>query len=143
MNEEITVNLVLSIIKQESKFDKNAKSNKDAFGLMQLTFLTAKEQAEKLDMEISINDLYDRILTIESDLKEFQDVENYVNLFGIFGDKQLVLLSYNAGLGNVNKWLENNEIYKKNGVYVTPFKESNNYLRCVLQNEKIYNIINR
>lgn len=137
MNEEITLNLVLSIIKQESKFDKNAKSNKDAFGLMQLTFLTAKEQAEKLDMEISINDLYVPEINIKLGV-------NYLNyLFGIFGDKQLVLLSYNAGLGNVNKWLENNEIYKKNGVYVTPFKESNNYLRCVLQNEKIYNIINR
>ncbi|MBQ1172983.1 MAG: toll/interleukin-1 receptor domain-containing protein [Lachnospiraceae bacterium] len=40
---------------------------------------------------ICINDLYDRILTIESDLKEFQNVENYVNLFIKLFDKAELL----------------------------------------------------
>lgn len=134
-NPNLTKNLVLSIIKQESKFNEKAKSGSDAFGLMQLTYPTAKEVANKLNLEISINDLYKPDINIKLGI-------NYLNyLFTIFEDKQLVIISYNAGFNKVKIWQQNNELKIKKGIYITPYKETTNYLRKVLQNEKIYNII--
>lgn len=133
-NANLTKNLVLSIIKQESKFNKKAKSNRDAFGLMQLTYPTAKEVADKLNIEINIDDLYNPEINIKLGV-------NYLNyLFTIFDDKQLVIISYNAGFNKVKSWQENNELILENGVYITPYKETTNYLKKVLQNEKIYNL---
>lgn len=134
-NTNLTKNLVLSIIKQESKFNEKAKSSRDAFGLMQLTYPTAKEVADKLNIEITIDDLYNPEINIKLGI-------NYLNyLFTIFDDKQLVIISYNAGFNKVKSWQENNELKLKSGIYVTPYKETTNYLKKVLQNEKIYNLI--
>lgn len=134
-NSSLNTNLVLSIIKQESKFNSTAKSSKDAFGLMQLTFSTAKEVASKLSLNISIEDLYNPEINIKLGV-------NYLNyLFTIFDDKQLVILSYNAGFNKVKTWLNNNELTIENGIYQTPYKETNIYVKKVLQNEKIYNLI--
>ena len=134
-NENLNTNFVLSVIKQESSFDINARSSKDAFGLMQLTFPTAKEVAQKLNLNITLEDLYNPEINIKLGI-------NYLNyLFTIFYDKQLVILSYNAGFNKVKSWIENNELKKENGVYQTPFKETNNYIKRVLTNEKIYNLI--
>jgi len=134
-NSALNTNLVLSIIKQESKFNTNAKSNKDAFGLMQLTFPTAQEVAKKLNLEISLEDLYKQEINIKLGV-------NYLNyLFTIFEDKQLVILSYNAGFNKVKTWINNGELKKQNGTYQTPYKETNTYIKKVFLNEKIYNLL--
>lgn len=134
-NSNLNVILVLSVIKTESNFNKNAKSNSDAYGLMQLQLATAKEVAEKMDMEITLNDLFNAEINIKLGI-------NYLNyLFTIFDDKQLVLMSYNAGLNNVKSWIENNELKLKNGIYETPFKETTNYLKRVLHTEKVYKLM--
>lgn len=131
----LNTNLVLSIIKQESKFNKSAKSNKDAFGLMQLTYPTALEVAKKLNLEISIEDLYKPNINIKLGI-------NYLNyLFSIFEDKQLVILSYNAGFNKVKSWQNDNKLKKENGVYITPYKETNTYIKKVIFNEKVYNLL--
>jgi len=102
---------------------------------MQLTYPTAKEVASKLNLEITIEDLYKPEINIKLGI-------NYINyLFTIFNDKQLVLISYNAGFNKVKSWQENNELIYKNGIYTTPYGETNNYLKKVLHNEKIYNLI--
>lgn len=132
---QITTNFILSIIKQESSFNKNAKSSSDAFGLMQLTYPTAKEMANKMGIEISLKDLFIPEINIKLGI-------NYINyLFTIFDDKQLVIISYNAGFNKVKSWIENGELEVKNGLYLTPYKETTNYLKKVLQNEKVYNLI--
>jgi len=134
-NQNLNTNLVLSIIKQESSFNKNARSSKDAFGLMQLTFPTASEQAKKLNLNITIEDLFNPEINIKLGI-------NYLNyLFTIFDDKQLVILSYNAGFNKVKNWLEHSELKIVNGVYQTPYKETNNYINKVLTYEKIYNFL--
>lgn len=136
-NESLNKSFVLSIIKAESKFNEKAKSSSDAFGLMQLTYPTAKEVAKKLNLEINLEDLFNPEINIKLGI-------NYLNyLFSIYGDKQLVILSYNAGLNRVKDWLANNEIKIEFGVYQTPFNETNNYIKKVLANEKIYNKIVR
>lgn len=131
--ELLNTNFILSIIKAESNFNSEAQSNKDAFGLMQLTLLTAREMAEKLNFEISKDDLFNPEINIKLGI-------NYLNyLFSQKNDKQLVLMCYNAGINRVNTWLENGEIKVENGLYVCPFKETTDYIKKVINNEKIYN----
>ncbi len=134
-SNELNTTLVLSVIKAESNFNKFALSNSDAYGLMQLKYSTAKEMANKLNFDISVYDLYNEEINIKLGI-------NYLNyLFEIFNDKQLVLMSYNAGLNKVKSWINNNELTLNNGLYETPFKETTNYLKRVLQNEKIYKLM--
>ena len=55
------------------------------------------------------------------------------------GNYHLSLAAYNAGIGNVQKWTENG-IIKPDGSDIEniPYKETNNYVRKVLKNYRIY-----
>lgn len=127
--------LVLSVIKAESNFDKNAVSHEGARGLMQITPSTGEWIAEKMNLiEFSVDKLYDPEINIfmgcwylNNLRKEFKD--NYV----------LVLSAYNAGRGNVNKWLKNEEysLDGKNLDYI-PFKETELYIKKIKFNYNVY-----
>ena len=134
-SEDLNVNFVLSVIKAESGFNANAQSQKNAFGLMQLTYLTAKDMAKSLNIEITLNDLFNPNINIKLGIC-------YLNfLFKQNSDKQIVLMCYNAGLNRVNSWIENKKLQKFNGLYVCPFEETTKYVERVINNEKIYNKI--
>ena len=51
----------------------------------------------------------------------------------------LALAAYNAGMGNVNTWIETGVI-KKDGTDIEniPFKETNNYVRKIVRDYQIY-----
>lgn len=133
-NEQLTESLVMSVIKNESKFNKNAKSSKNAIGLMQLTMSTAMEIAEKNNIDFSVESLTNENMNIKLGVL-------YLDyLFDMFNDKNLVILSYNAGPFRVKEWIQNNKIYE-NGKVNTPFKETNAYLNKVLRDEKIYKML--
>lgn len=133
-NDELSESLVMSIIKNESKFDKNAKSNKDAMGLMQLTVSTAFEVAKNNNIKFELQNLTNENMNIKLGVLYLE------YLFDIFKDKNLVILSYNAGPFRVKEWLNTNQVYK-DGKINTPFKETNAYLEKVLRDEKIYKIL--
>lgn len=130
--------LVASIINVESKFDKDAISQKDARGLMQISPSTGKWASEVLELKNYKEDiLFDpetniRIGTwfLSTLFKEFD------------GNLDLVLAAYNAGSGNVNKWL-NDEKYtdEKNNLTIIPFKETEDYLVRVNKSYKIYSTV--
>lgn len=127
--------LVMSVIKAESNFNEKATSVKDARGLMQITPSTGNWIAEQMNLvEFSPDKLYDPEQNIfmgcwylDNLRKEFDD--NYV----------LILSAYNAGRGNVNKWLQNSEFSKdgKNLDYI-PFKETELYIKKINLNYNIY-----
>ena len=51
----------------------------------------------------------------------------------------LALSAYNAGIGNVNKWIENGIIQKDGSdIENIPFKETENYVRKIQRDYKIY-----
>ena len=52
---------------------------------------------------------------------------------------ELALAAYNAGIGNVNKWIEDG-IIKEDGSNIEniPYKETNNYVRGILRDYAIY-----
>ena len=126
--------LVYAIIKAESNFKEDAKSTSNAIGLMQIMEATAFETANKMDLNISEKDLFDPELNIKIGLKYFTSLlEKYNNNYN------LAIIAYNAGIGNVEKWMQEGTI-KPDGSDIenVPFKETNNYVRKILRDYEIY-----
>ena len=118
--------LIFSIIKQESKFNKNACSNKNAKGLMQLLDSTAEEMAVDMGEIPSTNlDLFDSKINIYVGTKYFRTLIDRYD-----GNIYLAICAYNAGLGNVDKWKLSKEIYSDSKVNISniPFEETKEYL---------------
>lgn len=127
--------LIASIINVESKYDKYAVSSKEARGLMQIGPQTGKWGSEEIGIEN-----YDEDLLFDQDVN-IRIGTWYINrLFQEFnGNLDLVLAAYNAGSGNVNKWLLDDDICR-DGVNLEkiPFKETEDYLVRVKNSYKVY-----
>lgn len=130
-------NLVFAVIKAESNFDENAISNKNALGLMQIMEDTAKDVAEKNNIKIDKDNARLEILKVNNNINigtKYLSIllEKYENI-------EVALAAYNAGTGNVDNWIESGIINKDGSdIEKIPYKETNNYIRKILQNYKIY-----
>jgi soluble lytic murein transglycosylase len=96
--------LMAAVIYQESKFRPDAKSASGAIGLMQLTPSTAHGIAVRTGGHaFETSDLYDPEINIRYGAWYLH------NLFAKYHSERLVLAAYNAGQGNVDRWLERDE----------------------------------
>lgn len=139
-SEEYNVDslLIYAIIKAESNFKPDVTSKSNAIGLMQLMNTTAEDTAKKLGMEYNQELLKNPETNIQIGTKYFSTLnEKYKNI-------PVALTAYNAGSGNVDKWIGEN-IIAKDGTDAEniPYRETNNYVRKILRDyaiyEKIYN----
>lgn len=132
--------LVFAVINAESGFDKHATSSKDARGLMQITQSTAKEVNEITNSVDSLNEenIYNEDINIELGCQYLASLISRYN-----GNYYLAICSYNAGIGNVDKWISQGQITEDlNTTDVElPFKETTKYLKKVIHNYKMYKII--
>lgn len=127
--------LVYAVIRSESSFDPQAKSNIGAMGLMQLTpptFEWAMDKTPEKEIYTSA-DLYTPNINIRYGtivLSAF---------LAEFGNEETAIAAYNAGRGNVKKWLADPR-YSKDGKTLTaiPFAETRDYVIKVEQSKKIY-----
>ncbi|MGN0183384.1 MAG: lytic transglycosylase domain-containing protein [Candidatus Ornithomonoglobus sp.] len=117
---ELDPYLVIAVIKQESNFVADARSPY-AGGLMQLTEETAMEYAEKMGLE------YYNYMDPETNIR----IGCFVlrNLIDRYGVVNTALAAYNAGAGNVDKWLSDPGC-SADGMTLTyiPFTETRNYV---------------
>lgn len=130
---EIEKELIYSMIKAESNFKQDAVSNKKAIGLMQILESTAYEVADELEKQITKEEILNPEINICLGAKYISNlIKRYENI-------ELAITAYNAGIGNVDSWIEKG-IIKKDGSNLEniPFKETNNYVRKVLRNYDIY-----
>ena len=129
--------LVFAVINAESGFDKHATSSKNARGLMQITESTAKEVNESTQSTDEINDttIYDVDVNIEIGCNYLASLISRYN-----GNYYLAICAYNAGIGNVNKWIEAGIISSTLDTtdINLPFKETTNYLKKVISNYEVY-----
>ena len=130
-------NLIFALIKAESNFDSKAVSNRSAVGLMQLMEETAKDVASKNDIELNPNNTKEELLDV---YKNIEIGTCYLKvLMDRYQNKEVALAAYNAGIGTVDEWI-NSGIIKADGSNIEniPYKETNNYVRKILRDYKIY-----
>lgn len=128
--------LVLAIIKTESGFDKNVTSLKQAKGLMQIMDSTAKEMNQGENLDLNEESIYDENINISLGCKYLSTLIKRYN-----GNYYLAIISYNAGMGNVDKWIDEKIVSTDLNDTVNnniPFKETKNYLKKVINYYKIY-----
>ena len=136
--------MVHAISRQESQFAMNAVSHAGARGLMQLMPSTAREQAGKLGLA------YDpQALTTDAGYNLTLGGGYYGRMMDYFGGSYpLAVAAYNAGAGNVNKWLRLNGDPRTGGVgwvewvEKIPIPETRNYVQRVLENAVVYEAMN-
>ena len=132
--------MVHAIARQESEFDIDRVSHAGARGLMQLMPGTANEQAGKLGVAyMSASLTQDPQYNIRLGDAYFARQMDY---FG--GSYPLAVAAYNAGAGNVNKWLRANGDPRTGSVdwlqwiENIPIFETKNYVQRVLENAVVY-----
>ena len=126
-------NFVLAVIFAESSFDPEAVSHAGARGLMQLMPDTGAWLAGKLDMEnVDADDLFDPATNIRLGCYYLSYLEERLE------DRELVLAAYNAGMGNVRKWLQDERYSDGVQLLSIPIKETENYVEKTLRTYEKY-----
>ncbi len=135
--------LIHAIARQESQFDKTAVSHAGARGLMQLMPATAREQSGKIGLPYN-----PAALTSDPNVSIMIGSSYFQRIYGNYGSYPLAIAAYNAGGGNVNKWLRANGDPRTGGVDMVdwieaiPYQETRNYVQRVLENAVVYDLIN-
>lgn len=101
--------LVFEVIRAESNFDANARSPKNACGLMQLIPATAKR--------FGVTDIWDPIENLKGGMAYLQWLQDYFK-----GNLELTLAAYNAGEGAV---IDNQG--------VPPYTETQRYVTSIIR----------
>ncbi len=131
--------LVHAVIRQESRFDLNAKSYSGAMGLMQVMPKTAQYVIKKNSYDVKLTTA--KLRLPETNMKIGQDYLAYLlNGKYVKGNMVDLLVAYNAGPGNLLKWRA-----RMNGnddplffIETLPVKETLDYVERVMSNYWIY-----
>ncbi len=120
--------LILSVVREESRFDPEARSAAGALGLMQVMPQTAYRLDNNLKLGIDNS-------------HEMFDVKNNLhfgiyllsNLINEFGSYSYALAAYNAGEETVRKWLQKGN-YKSADEFIEdiPYSETRDYVKRVI-----------
>lgn len=127
--------MVYAVIKAESGFNSQAVSPRDAKGLMQIMDSTGEWAAKKMDIDHFQSSM---LLEPETNIRIGCWYISYL-LKQFNNDNVLALAAYNAGSGNVSKWLKDPEISKDGKTLgVIPFQETDNYVGRIQKYYKMY-----
>lgn len=134
--------LTQGITRQESSFDRYALSHAGAKGLMQLMTGTAREQAGKMGVGFDSYRLSDPAYNVMLGSAYFARL---LDTWG--GSVPLAVAAYNAGSGNVRKWINtygdprgNVDVLK--WIEAIPFTETKGYVQRVIENSVVYDSLN-
>lgn len=131
---DLPPSVILSVMKQESLFGVEAQSFANAQGLMQLLPSTADFLAQRYRLPFAGNaNLFDPQQNI------ILGSANLHFLDGLFKDNLVLgLASYNAGQGNVGRWLPDEPIEADQWIESIPFGETRHYVRGILSYVAVY-----
>ena len=134
--------LAHGISRQESSFDPYAVSHAGARGMMQLMTGTAREQAGKLGVGFDsyrlISDPNYNVMIGSAYFKRLLDNWD--------GSVPLAVAAYNAGSGNVRKWVDRygdprSQVDMLKWIEAIPYTETRAYVQRVIENSVVYDAI--
>jgi soluble lytic murein transglycosylase len=132
--------IVHAIARQESAFDPTAISHAGARGLMQMMPATARETARRANLPFDWPRLgRDALYSAQMGAAHLNDL-----LKEWRGSYILTFAAYNAGSGNVRKWIaaygdpRKPEVDAIDWVERIPFYETRNYVQRVMENLQVY-----
>ncbi len=140
VGDEVEPAMVYAIARQESAFNPRALSSAGARGLMQLMPATAKRTARRFGVGFDL----DRLVQDPSYNAKLGAAHLGELMEDWKGSHILAFASYNAGGGNVMKWVRAYGDPRKPGVDVVdwieriPFYETRNYVQRVMENLAVY-----
>jgi soluble lytic murein transglycosylase len=124
------------LIRQESTFQADAVSRKDAIGLMQVLPKTGKLLAKQLKVRYTKNKLF------EPDFNIAVGMVYIANLVRQTGAPEYAAAAYNAGEDRIASWkAERNYEEIPELVESIPFTETRDYVQIVLRNSAVYRMI--
>lgn len=139
-DKRIPIYAALAVSRQESAFDKTARSRAGALGLMQLMPRTARETAKLMRLKYS-----KRLLTANPEYNVKIASRYLADLLKNYdGSYVLALAAYNAGPKRVRRWLRINGDPRKNEINdidwmeLIPIKETRNYVQRVIEGMYMY-----
>ena len=125
---------VYALVRQESRFSAEARSNAGALGLMQLMPTTARSVARRLGIP-GVN--RDSVHTVDTNislgtyhLRELMD--------GLENHPVLASAAYNAGQGRARDWRADRPLEGAIYTETIPFSETRDYVRKVMSNTMYY-----
>ena len=131
--------LVHALARQESQFAENAISHAGARGIMQFMPATAREEARRAGIAYS----QDRLISDPQYAMQLgsNHIEGLLRYYD--GSYPLAFAAYNAGPGNVNRWLRENGDPRRTGDWLrwieeVGFFETKNYIHRVIENAVVY-----
>jgi soluble lytic murein transglycosylase len=131
--------LAHGITRQESSFNPYAVSHAGARGMMQLMTATAREQAGKMGIGYdSYRLISDPNYNVMIGSSYFQRMLNIWD-----GNVPLAVASYNAGSGNVGKWVRQygdprSQVDVLKWIEAIPYSETKAYVQRVIENSVVY-----
>ncbi len=134
--------MIHAISRQESQFDKEATSRVGARGLMQLMPATARDTAPRAGLAYNYESLGNPQYNMALGSTYFGRL---IDMYG--GSYVLAVAAYNAGPGNVNRWLRTygdprSEVDVLTWIENIPLSETRNYVQRVLENAVVYDLLN-
>ncbi|WP_407943206.1 transglycosylase SLT domain-containing protein [Methylobacterium oxalidis] len=132
--------MVFAIARQESQFDPRAQSGVGARGLMQMMPATAQRTAKRVSTSYD----QDRLTSDPAYNARLGQAHLGELMEDWRGSYILAFASYNAGGGNVKKWIDaygdprKGEVDAIDWVERIPFTETRNYVQRVMENLQVY-----
>ncbi len=125
--------LVAGLIHQESAFEPDARSGKNAIGLMQIIPPTARRLAKEEKVHYSQSQLFDPDYNVRLGTVYFAGLRKQ------FGTVEAALAAYNAGEDRVTAWTAG-QTYRETAEFVDsiPFTETRQYVEIISRNAQIY-----
>ena len=124
---DVPPHVLYAVIKTESGFDSAAVSQKGAVGLMQFMPGTF----DWLNNEMLFEHLADG-MRYDPETSVRYGAYLLSHLYKRYGDWSVVFAAYNAGIGTVDKWLDDSQYSDgEGGLTSIPYKETRNYVKKV------------
>lgn len=126
-----------ALTREESVFNKDIVSWAGAIGLSQLMPATAQGQSRRMGITVSKSDLHDPYTNARIGSYYFDFLMRRFK-----GNHWLSLAGYNAGEGNVDKWLKRfGNVPTDQFIESIPFRETRNYSRRVSRSYQTYHLL--